>query len=191
MFNLPRSCPFYSLVFFFALQTPPSSLLAANDSLTWFRFPLSRDCSSQRPLTLYNQVSGRVEKWAVAGSQTEKSSSCRDFATFLCFFLSHFCRPYFPNNRKYISSSSKFSTSLCKVCQLLVFYSTVCALVSSARMIFWLRMIGTLYIYIYKWRLAWRIRNAIDYSYATGHSSKGIALLHYCNCLQISNPHFN
>jgi len=42
--------------------------------------------------------------------------------------------------------------------------------------------------YIYKWRLAWRIRNAIDYSYATGHSSKGIALLHYCNCLQISKP---
>jgi len=105
-----------------------------------------------------------------------------------CAFLSHFCRPYFPNNRKYISSSSKFSTSLYKVCQLLVFYSTVCALVSSARMIFWLRMIGTLYIYIYKWRLAWRIRNAIDYSYATGHSSKGIALLHYCNCLQISKP---
>jgi len=138
------------LVFFSVLCTIDASifrpvLLAANDSLTWFRFPMSRICSSPALLTPYNWVSGRVEKGgALDGTQTEKSSSCMEQRrSGVChfIFLTAFSWALFSRTIENVFSSSKFSTSPDKVCQPLVVYSTVCAPVSSARMIFQLRMI--------------------------------------------------
>jgi len=138
------------LVFFSVLCTIDASifrpvLLAANDSLTWFRFPMSRICSSPALLTPYNWVSGRVEKGGHGMALRPKNlvhvwnSGEVGFATL--FFSLHFRGPFFSRTIENVFSSSKFSTSPDKVCQPLVVYSTVCAPVSSARMIFQLRMI--------------------------------------------------